>query len=108
MKKLIFIALLAVVGSTVAFAQEKKPVTINYYANAVMDEINATDAQRSAVKELVVKYKNLFKEVDNNKALSEEEATAEKKRLIGERAKEYWKILNPEQTKYLKNKVKGN
>lgn len=96
-----FCALLSIEVS----AQQK---AIKYYSTEVMDEINATPEQREAVKELVAKYKTLFNEVKSNSSLTAEEAKTETRRLTGERAKEYWKILNPEQTKYLKDKAKGN
>jgi len=107
MKKVFFtiaVAFCLSAFSTEGFAQQR----INYYSTEVMDEINATEEQRTAVKELVAKYDVLFKELKSNTSLSKEEAVAEKRRLTGERAKLYWKILNPEQTKYLKDKAKAN
>lgn len=88
------------------YAQNSQP--IKYYSTEVMDEINASETQRAAVKELVAKYNVLLKEVKSNNSLTAEESKAETRRLTSERAKEYWKILNPEQTKYLKEKKKGN
>src|SRR5690606_24234160 len=98
MKKVFFAMVVAFclsAFSTEGFAQQR----INYYSTEVMDEINATEAQRTQVKELVAKYDVLFKELKANTSLSGEENAAEKKRIIGERSKEYWKILTPEQTK---------
>lgn len=108
MKKLILVASLAIATSTVAFAQEKKPVAIKYYSTEIMDEIKATPEQRKQVEELVANYAVKYKEVKANTSLSAEEAKAESDKLTSARAKEYWKILNPEQTKYLKDKAKGN
>ncbi len=106
MKKLIFIAILVIAGYSASYSQNK-PV-IKYYSTEIMDEINATETQREAVKDLVAKYDVLFKELKVNKSTSKEEYETERKRLIGERAKEYWKILTPAQTKYLKDKAKSN
>lgn len=105
MKKLIFIALLVIAGYSTSYSQNKP---IKYYSTEVMDEINATQEQRTAVKKLVAKYDILFKEVKANSSLTAEESKAETRKLIGERSREYWKILNLEQTKYLRDKAKGN
>lgn len=86
---------------------QNKPV-IKYYSTEVMEEINATEEQKTAVKELVAKYDVLFKELKANSSLSQEDAKAERTKLTSARSKEYWKILNPEQTKYLRDKAKGN
>ena len=88
------------------YAQTSKPIM--YYSTEIMDEINATEAQRTAVKELVAKYQPLFNKVKSNSSLTAEEAKAETRRITGERAKEYWQILTPEQIKYLKDKAKTN
>lgn len=108
MKKILLT--LAVAFSLSAFSvdgyAQKKP--IQYYSTTVMDEINATDAQRKAVKELVAKYDVHFKEVKANSSLSADDAKAEIRKITSQRAAEYWKILTPEQTKYLKDKAKGN
>lgn len=82
-------------------AQEKR---FNYFSTEAMDEVNATDEQRAAVKELSVRYNAKFKEIRANKSLSKEEAEAERKKVMSERAKEYWGIMTPEQAKYLKKR----
>lgn len=107
MKKVFFTVVLGVclsAFSTQGHAQQR----VNYYSPETMEEIKATEVQKTAVKELVAKYDVLFKDLKANKTLSETEAAAEKKRLTSERAKAYWKILTPEQSKYLRDKAKGN
>ncbi len=105
MKKVML--MVALVFGLVVLSAESYGQAIKYYSTEVMDEINATDEQRAAVKELVARYDAQFKALKADKSLSKEDSEAQRKKLIGDRAKEYWKILNPEQTKYLKDKAKA-
>lgn len=101
MKKVILTASL-VLGLFLISLQSQ--AQIKYYSPEVMDEINATDEQRAAVKELSDRYDAQFKALKKDKSLSKDEAEAQRKKLTSERSREYWKILNPEQTKYLRDK----
>ncbi len=106
MKKILLT--LAVAFSLSALTLESNAQAIPYYSTETMDEINATPEQRIAVKELADKANVLFKELKANKSLSKEEAIAEKRKITSARAAAYWKLLTPEQTKYLREKAKAN
>lgn len=108
MKKILLTLAVAFSLSALTFEGHAQTKAIPYYSTEIMDEINATPEQRAAVKELSDKSNVLFKELKANKSLSKEEAIAEKRKITSERAAAYWKILTPEQTKYLREKAKAN
>lgn len=106
MKKVLFTIATVVGLSIVGYAQEQKVAGIKYYTPEVLDEIKATPEQKQKVAELVANYNASVKAIKKNNALSEEEQKAALRQASLDRGNAYWKVLTPEQTKYLKDKKK--
>ncbi|WP_017260059.1 hypothetical protein [Pedobacter arcticus] len=108
MKKILLTLAVAFSLSALTVEGYSQTKAIPYYSTQTMDEINATPEQRAAVKTLVSEFKDRVSEVKAKSGLSKEEMDLEVRKLTSERAKQYWKLLTPEQTKYLKDKAKSN
>lgn len=106
MKRTLLAFTLAIFLVIAANAQQKKPAAIQYYSKEVLNEINATPQQHKAIKALMDQSQKDVRAIKSDESLSQEDKNVAVKKIVSERAKAYWALLTPEQTKYLQDKKK--